>query len=243
MKNIINIVLYCVYTLVFALLLTLGVAGGRKSYSMQKCKGISIEIEDKDIRFTDADMIKKLIDREYGGYMGVPVRSIDLHKMEKVLESQAYLRSRQSYCTPDGILHIRISQQKPAVKIKDGNSLWYVSESGLIFSVGDDWCTEIPQINGPLVKNENWTACCSALGHFLKNHRKWDGKVEQIKCNAKGEIQLQLQDMDEVFLLGYPTGLKDKFGRIEKYMASISGTSDKKYESIDVRYDNQIVCR
>jgi cell division protein FtsQ len=62
--------------------------------------------------------------------------------------------------------------------------------------------------------------------------------------DRKGELTLVPREGNEIFLFGQPHSVPEKFAKMEKYYTTIIPEKGaKKYKTVDVRFDNQIVCK
>lgn len=247
MKNTINIILYSVLTVLVAASIAIGIAGHRRQVAAVKCTGIAVElIDSSQHHFISEKEVIRILDREYGGYRNVPAGNLDLEKMEAVLDQHGMLERHDAYFTSDGILHIRVSQRTPYAKVREGNALWYICKGGRCFRVNNDWCPDIPQVYGASqISNELWRQRTAELGEYIMGRRDWKRAVEKVGCDSRGEVSIRLRDRKEVFYLGQPTALKEKFKKIDLYLSDISPKlpEDKTYRSVNVKFSNQIVCR
>lgn len=247
MKKAINIALYTTLAVLLLSALAIGVAGNRRQHAAVKCTGISVELTDSlNNHFVSAREVQRVIDREFGGYLNVPVGSIDLDAMERVLEQHGTLEKGDAFFTRDGILHVRVKQRKPLVKLYDGSTMWYVCSGGKHFAVKDDWCRDIPRVNGAArLSDPQWRQRMAAFGEYVTRRGDWDSRVERISTDSRGEVSIKLQERDELFYIGQPTEIKEKFARIDRYIGTIVPTLEegRKYKSVNVKFNNQIVCK
>lgn len=247
MKKAINIALYTSLAVLFLAVLAIGIAGNRKQTSSLKCSGISVELMDSlNNHFTSAMEVQRVIDREFGGYLNVPVGSIDLDAMERVLKQHEPLEKGDAFFTKDGVLHVRVKQRKPLVKLYDGTTMWYICKGGKHFAVKNDWCTDIPKVNGAArLADRQWRERMAAFGEFVTRRGDWSQRVERISSDSRGEVSLKLNERDEVFYIGQPTAIKEKFARIDRYIGRIVPAMEegRRYKSVNVKFSNQIVCK
>lgn len=248
MKRIINIVLLSVAGTLVLLTLLIGLVGSRRHFNNTKCSGISIELTDSAQRqFIRPAQILSVINKEYGGYLNVPFGSIDLKRMEDILEDHGILDRHDAYLTRDGILHISATQCTPVMKVEHEGQLWYICNGGRHFKVTSDWCKGIPLMkSGAGMNNRKWIGRVAALGSYINSNRKLSENIESMRCSSNGEISIKFRDRSETFIIGQPGETKEKMARIERYRKDIAPLCEeegKTYKSVNVKYRNQIVCR
>ena len=68
------------------------------------CKGLNVVISDSlTNRFVSAEDVRKYIDSEFGEYVGCHIDSIDLRKVEEILDGKSAVLKSEAYTTPDGM--------------------------------------------------------------------------------------------------------------------------------------------
>ncbi|MCQ2185726.1 MAG: hypothetical protein MJY92_03255 [Bacteroidales bacterium] len=246
MKKTINIVLYTLLSVIFVAGMLYGLAGAAKKERALKCGGLEIRLLDSTrSAFITAKDIQKIIDRDFGGYLNVPVRSVDLHRMELLLQEQGMIESQEAYFTGDGVLHIDVTQRRPFVKLRKDGELWYICSQGKSFPVRSDWCKDIMALEGSgKMGSDSWRSNVAKLGEFILESN-WKNRVKALECNSKGEISLKIDGRSEYFLLGQAVNLQPKFERISRYLDDGASfvQEGRQYRSVNVEFDNQIVCR
>lgn len=226
------------------LILGIGLAGSRHDRQQRKCTGIEISVPDSaENRFlTEAD-IKKIVDRDFGGYVNRPVDSIRLRKVESILNQEVSIESNEAYITNDGILHINVLQSKPVAKILRGNSLEYMNRHGRFCEVGQDWCESLPSIeDGQKKASDSWSESFGSMAEHLRMSPQWKNRMSSYTIFPNGEIGLHLIDREELFIIGQPCDIDRKLSMINIYEKEIARFSDKKYTTVTVKYTGQIVC-
>ena len=224
-----------------------GIAGWRRGVQRTRCADVRICILDSaDNRYISSAEVKRYLDREFGGCRNRFADRLELEKIEEVLQGCLFLQEHEAFVTPDGILHIEVTQRTPVAKLRRDGANYYMDESGKTFKVDDDWCRSVLTIYGdsPL-DDPQWCARVASMMEWLQESTKWNGRVETVHSDGKGQLRLNLKDRKEVFILGEPTQVKDKFDRIDTFLNEIVPVLEegKSYRSVNLKYNNQIVCK
>ena len=76
--------------------------------------------------------IKVTIERSFGyNLMGIPVREIDVARVERVLENDPFILNADVYLDAKNQIHIEVEQREPILRIIDKNGLnYYLDEFG-----------------------------------------------------------------------------------------------------------------
>lgn len=245
MKRTVDIVVISLAGLTLTAAVAVGIFGFRHNYAKVKCSSIKVEVADSaSNKFLTGSSIMDRIDRDFGGYVNIPLTDIDLYRVEEVVMKEPFVRKAVVYTTRDGILHVKVKQCTPVGKIMSDDILRYVDELGECFKVENDWCEDIPIVKGGAPVNDTvWTKDLSGMLQYVSGNERFKDSISRIESDVNGEITLMLKDRDELFIMGRPSSIADKFGMIEQYMDKVSPVSGKKYRSVNVKYSGQIICR
>ena len=99
-----NWVRYCLagcVVVIAALLLILVIGAQRRAHAQVSCERIEVRFEDEHRFFSDED-IRSFLDKRYGVYTGQPLDSVNLGRIEALLEGQSAIRRCEAWTTDDG---------------------------------------------------------------------------------------------------------------------------------------------
>lgn len=227
--------------------------------AMRTCNGVDIVILDStSLGFVTKADIKGILEKEYGVYNGQPLDSVNLKKIENILQGRSAIRSAEAYTTGDGQLHILVTQREPAVRFQTGQGGYYADETGYIFPLQARYKSAVPVVKGEIPLNvpegfkgypateaeRRWLQEITGLLGRIGKDRKWHGAFTSIEVTANGELVLRPAKGKEVFYFGGPDNYADKLARLEKYYTHIVPSREPGYyKSVNVKYEKQIICR
>lgn len=259
MKKVLKYVLIGICGALIAAVLVISFLAGKESRKGLVCKGLEVVILDSlENSFVSKADVRKYLDKEYGRYVGETLDSIDLVKIEKIIDGRSAVKKSQAYVTKDSILRVEVTQRKPVVRFQKKDGGFYADAEGYIFPLQVNYASHVQIIDGdiPLAANsgykgaienpreKEWFMDVMNVVNFIDGSKVWKGKIVQIHVEQNGEIVLVPRKGNEVFRFGQPKEIAEKFGKMEMYYSHIvpekgAGT----YRSVDVRYRDQIVCR
>ena len=223
------------------------------------CKGLNVVISDSlTNRFVSAEDVRKYIDDELGGYMGCLIDSIDLCKVEEILDGKSAVLKSEAYTTPDGMLNVSLTQRTPIARFITATGGFYADSEGFIFPLQDSYSSRVHIIDGqiPVRIGSNfkgwleegpqkvWLEKVLGVVKYMESSRTWKDKIVQINVTEGGELVLIPREGNEKFHFGQPDAVKEKFGKMELYYTSIiPAKGSDYYRNINVEYDGQIVCK
>lgn len=210
------------------------------------CKGLSICIPDSAAnQFIRPDEVRKILDSEYRGYIGLPIDEIDLTKIESILDGKSAIYKSEAYATKDSMLNVTITQRKPIVRFQKGSKGFYADETGYLFPLQSTYASHVQIVDGAIpLNNEEWLERMIRLVRHIDDSKVWKDKIVQITMEEDGNLTLVPRDGKEKFIFGHPTDIESKFKKMELYYKAIKPSkTDKDYRWVDIRFDGQIVCR
>lgn len=259
MNNAIRHIITGIASVMLAAAMILAFTAGVSSRRTILCKDIEINIIDslQNSFVTKAD-IKGFIDKEYGNYIGQPVDSIDLVRIEDIVDGRSAVRKSEAYVTKDGIIHIDVTQRNPVVRFQKTDGGFYADSEGYIFPLQRNYASHVQVIDGyiPLAANSGykgaiedpqemeWFKKMMNVVNHMEKSRIWKDKIVQISVDKGGDIILVPREGNELFVFGQPVEVADKFRKMEKYYTHIlPAKGEGHYKRIDLRFKGQIVCR
>ena len=224
-----------------------------------KCTGLNVVIADSSMnRFVSKADVKKFLDKEYGEYVGMLLDSIDLAKVEKIIDGRSAVNKSEAYTTRDGMLNVKVTQRTPVVRFQKSDGGFYADAEGFLFPLQSSYASRVQVIDGeiPLKANSGykgeitdekeraWLEKVIDLVNYMENSRTWKDKIVQITVCDGGELIMVPREGNERFHFGQPDEIQEKFRKMEKYYtAVVPAKGEKEYSVVNLEYDGQIVCR
>lgn len=221
------------------------------------CEGLKVEYADK-YRFVSQDDVKSYLEKYYGSYIGQRLDSVDLARIEKIIDDQSAVLKSQAYTTEDGFLNIRLTQREPYLRFQKGENGFYIDERGFIFPLQDNFTSHVMVIDGAVPvtytpgykgravkpEEEAWINGVISMTQQLGRNKTWRDGIVQITVRSNGDLVLIPREGQEQFIIGSTDDLAGKLSRIGKYYEYIKPAKDSAYYStVNVKFKDQIICR
>lgn len=221
------------------------------------CKGLKLEYADAH-RFVTEDDVKAWLEKDYGNYVGQRLDSVGLDRIEKILADQSAILKSEAYTTEDGMLNIRITQREPVLRFQQGETGFYVDDRGYLFPLQEHFTAPVPIVNGAIPvsyapgykgkakteKEQRWIRDVIAMMAWIRKSKVWREAFVQISVSKGGDLVLVPREGGERFIFGQPDKVADKFDRIGRYYEYIlPARGAGYYKTVNLKYDNQIICR
>lgn len=221
------------------------------------CTGLQVEFKDS-LRFVSQEDVENYLKRNYGAYIGQMLDSVRLDRMENMLDAQSAILKSEAWATDDGVLHISITQRKPAVRFEKGEVGFYADDRGFIFPLHENFTAGVPVVKGALplsegnaykgpAKNEKeqeWIEDILQMTAAFNSSKAWKGRISEYEVRPDGDVVVKPADRPECFIIGEPVNIREKIAMIEKYFTHIlPSAGEVQYKSVNVKYNGQIICR
>ncbi len=221
------------------------------------CKGLKVEYAD-DHRFVTEGDVKDWLEKEYGSYIGQRLDSVDLDRVERILDDQSAVLKSEAYTTEDGLLNVRIRQRAPILRFQKGTEGFYVDDRGFIFPLQEHFTAPVPIVDGAVPVNftpgykgkartepeQRWIEDVINLMGWIRKSKIWREAFTQVTVADNGDLVLTPREGKERFIFGTPDQVVERFDKIGRYYEYIlPARGEGYYKTVNVKYDRQIICR
>ena len=246
-----------------AVLLIGGLAGafflGSSFRTPLTCTGLSVKILDSAVnKFVSRADIEKYLNKEYGDYIGKSLDSIDLCKVEKIVDARSAVFKSEAFTTPDGKLNVTVTQRTPVIRFQRSDGGFYADSEGYLFPLQSSYASRVQIVDGDIPlkansgykgmledhKEQEWLDKVLNVVNYMESSKIWKDKIVQITVYDGGELKMVPRNGKEIFLFGQPVNIEDKFRRMEMYYSNIVPAKGAEfYSSVSVEFDGQIICK
>ena len=168
--------------------ITAAVMAGKASRKPLECKGVAIEVLDSlENDFVTVKDIKAFLDREYGKYIGTPLDSLNLSRIEQIIDNRSAVHKSEAYVTRDGMLHITVTQRKPVARFQKADGGFYADIDGFVFPLQSSYASHVQIIDGEIPvnmksghkgmiedpKEKAWFDKIMGVVRYIENSRTW----------------------------------------------------------------------
>lgn len=227
-------------------------AAGR---SQSRCQRIRVFLPDSlETAIVEPGEVERFVSHLASGRV---TDSIDLDTIERALRSRGEVMTAQVYISSPEEVSVRITQRKPVVRFDNGHKRFYADREGYIFPVHN--AVDVPVVTGniPLAfENEyrgpvpeqsaGWVEGVVALARYIDGNTYLSREIAQIDVESPDELVLYTRTEGPRFLFGNCDGLEDKFRKMDIYWRNIAPEAEreeKHYSTINLKYNNQIICK
>jgi len=217
-----------------------------------KCKDVKILIPGAD-NFIEREEIDAILKEDQGVLLGRNLENINIHNIEKKLQSNPYIGFAKVYVDMDGVLHIEVKQRQPILRILNENGQdFYIDNDGLKMPISSNFTANVLVATGHITEvfgsrvdtlRTQLARDLYKTAQFIKKDTLWDSQIEQIVVDQKNDIELIPRVGNQRIILGNADSLEKKMTNLllfyKKAMPQVGWDT---YRTINIKYTNQIVC-
>jgi len=183
---------------------------------------------------------------------GMDLDRVQLDRMEKVLEDDAFVKDAEVWIDANNKVHIKVQQRQPIIRIIDNNGLnYYLDQEGNKIPTSKYATARVPVATGELPAyfreykdSENPLNDVLKLAIFLKKNKILDAMISQISVMKSGDLVLTPEFGKTKIILGKADDMSRKFEKlIIFYKEAIPIEGWRKYKTINLKFANQVVCK
>lgn len=215
-------------------------------YGFAEQRNNARKINDVEVKFTQIEnlyvteeAVNKLLIQNNVELTGIGKETLDLNRVEGVLNEHAMIENAEVFLTLDGILKTTINQRRPIGRVL-GNENFYVDRLGDKMPLSPYYSARVPVLVG--VSDEDLDEVYPLLKYihnddFLTKHITAVVKLEE------GHYSMELRKMDFNLVFGKIDRIEGKFNNFKAfYKKAQKDEILNTYRMVDLQFGNQVVC-
>lgn len=208
------------------------------------CKLVNVRILDDDnVKILDKNTVSNFIFKSKYNPVDKQIANLQTEKLEnELLEKIPTIKSVECYITQSNTMNVDIHQRVPKFRVMTAAENYYVDSEGKIFPVSTNFSAYVPVVSGVVTKTFA-TKKLPPLIDFIEKSTFWNAQIEQIYVVDNKEIELVPRIGSEIIFFGDLTDIEKKFEKLQTlYTEGFSQIGWNRYKSIDLRFEDQVVC-
>lgn len=235
------------------------------TYDAHTCKKSRIEWKDRkpELNLIEIEDIQQITEKDLQQSRGRKLNRIPCHRIENKLETMSEIENAEVYTNQDGELVIEIEPCEVIASVFTAKGeQFYMNAQGKIITAKVLRSACVPTVSGAVyypfreVNNvyayarfhpsalHKWFAQFHSFLNTIALSPFWKKEVQQIEINSPEDIRLFMRSHDGIVKLGNLENSDFKLHKLEQfYKKGFSQVGWEKYETIDLQYSNQVVCK
>ena len=197
---------------------------------------VKVSINPKSDYFISADSVRSLVNEIVSYYKD----SVDILKIEKLIDSNTYVEKSQVFKTVGDQLKIVVKQKTPIARIITSDSIFYLDKNSNFMSLSNLHSVEVPIIFGYTELSD--LDYLTKISLMIKNDDFLNERISQIFINDKQNIGLKLRGYKTIVEIGDSKSLENKVQNLKAfYNRAFKKDEIGKYKKLNLQFDNQVV--
>ena len=223
--------------------------------SRRPCLAMRADIYPIGLHFLSEDRLLSLVDKHSRRpLLGQSTDRINLQDIESRLSDHSFVKQLEVYRHHNGDIQLNLSQKEPLARIiYSDQSSQYLTQDGELLDLSPDFTARvlILRLPYPLSKAKaNWNELEHLQHGMWKMLRKlrgdafWSAQIAQCNLSKENELTIYTQLSRQLIYFGEPEDVQAKLDRLYLFYDRILPHKGwNRYRKVDVRFENQIVCR
>lgn len=213
-----------------------------KRNNIRKINKIDISFESDQNLFLTHEMVNNLLIQSLGGTSTIQKDKLDLNTLEKVLNNHEKIDKADVFSTIEGVIHARITQKNPVVRVISVSEDYYIDSKGSRMSLSENFSARVPLVFGEI--NKDNTKKYLDLFNQIKNDDFLRKNITAIEILHSGNTILTIRNYDFKIEFGKPINVEKKFKNYKAFFHYASkDTLINKYKKINLMFSQQVVCK
>ena len=199
-----------------------------------------------------------LVESKLDTIKGKRHKEVNLREIEDLLDAQVVVKNADVYLGVNGILSVDLALKTMLVRVKpESKPGYYIDAEGKTMPWVKNYSPRVLTVTGALdqyqikalpqlTKGERVQRLNRDLYEFAQyvyTNDFWNKQIVQVDINAKGDAELITLIGDQKIVFGELKRAEKKLEKLSLfYNEVISKVGWKKYQEINLKFDNQIVC-
>lgn len=241
-------IIQAVLTVVLAVVCITAVMSATKLRETRTLSGVDINIKNSAFGFVTKEQVENTLLRD--GELGIDktlLSDINIHQMETVLRADQYIGEAQVYIDNNAVLHARVTQRVPVVRVfdKNGNN-YYIDRNKEIMPRSTRYTHYTMVVtNAPDLSKDTTgiiTEQILAVVNHIKRDTFWSAQVSQVIVGDDMRFEIVPVLGNQRIIIGDTSELDKKFNNLFTfYKRVLNKVGWDRYDLLDVSYRGQLV--
>lgn len=204
----------------------------------------------EDYRFVSEKEIKEIVSRNFKALRGALLDTVDIQQIEDKIEENAWVRKAEVYkgynlgdsVRAGGAIIVKIVQETPVLRVVDENGGFYLNALGKKLPVSLHHTQKVMVVSGSCSDSILIHSILPFVNH-INTDEFWQSLFMQVHVKRTGELVLVPRVGNHQIEFGYPENVELKLRNLKLvYTKGFAKTDFNKYKTVNLKYNNQVVC-
>lgn len=210
-----------------------------KRNNTRKLKEIEVKFTQFENLYITETAVNKLLIQNKLALAGEGKETLDLNKVEAVLNNQPMIENAEVFLTLDGTLKTNIQQRRPIGRVM-GNNTYYIDRLGDKMPLSSYYSARVPILKG--IGDNNMKEVYPLL-KYISEDPFYSELITEISREKGGVYKLELRKLDFSLYFGTVDRIEEKMNNFKAfYKKALKDDKLNTYKMVDLQFGNQVVC-
>jgi len=229
------------YIKALVLIVVIGLLYGfaEKRHNSRPISGVKVEFTDTENLYITEEVVNKLLIQNNATATSIDKETLDLNRVESLLNKHQMIENAEVYLTLDGKLEAIVSQRKPIGRVV-GNSSFYLDKNGEIMPLSQFYSARVPLMFG--FDGSNVSNVYSII-NYIKNDEFLEKHITGISRLKGDKYALELRDQNFELYFGDSSNVALKFNNFKAFYKKAQKENKlDTYKKVNLQFGDQVVC-
>jgi len=226
---------------------------------------VSVDINNDNFFLSSKDIILA-IKNSGDSIIGQTMDELNVNSYEKLINQIPEVENSEVYKTLNGEIFFKIKQRKPIARIINyKNEGFYIDDKGRLMPLSENFTSRVLVVTGSfhhsyagnnyrnlkldiadstkLDMDKNLLYSIFRITNYINSNEFWKAQVEQINID-NNTFEIIPKAGDHIIIFGDANNIEKKFKKLfNLYQQGLPKVGWNKYETIDLRYEGQIIAK
>ena len=161
--------------------------------------------------------------------------------MESVVFQNPLVEKVKVFMSIDGVIKTVITQRTPIARIHSGEDVYYLDKQGVKMPLSVNYSARVLLVSGNVVEED--LASIYSLVTKINDDRFLSNLIVGVHKKSVNNYVLRTRKYDQEIQIGKIEDLNVKFKKLEAFYNEVIQSNElEKYQSINLKFNNQVVC-
>jgi len=210
-----------------------------KRHRSRSINEIKVEFTDSENLYVTEEVVNKLLIQKKATVSSIDKETLDLNRVESLLNKHEMIENAEVYLTLDGKLEAKVSQRKPIGRVV-GNSSFYLDKNGEMMPLSQFYSARVPLMFG--FDGSNVSKAYTIIS-YIKNDEFLNRHITGINRLKGDKYTLELREQDFELYLGDSSNVALKFNNFKAFYKKAQKENKlDTYKKVNLQFGDQVVC-
>ena len=200
---------------------------------------VNLQFTNSENLYLTEEAVNKLLIQNKVVPESVGKETLDLNRVETLLEGHEMVENAEVFITVDGKMGAEITQRKPLARVMEKQP-YYIDRQGTKMPLSRYYSARVPLVRGVV---EDQLSEVYPLVEFINNDEFLTKHVTGLERLPNGKYEVSMRQLDFVVMVGTNNEIDRKFKNFKAfYQKALKEDKLDAYVKVDLQFGDQVVC-